>query len=128
MDPSYLMNMKGMAPDEYNYLQQCMNGMTAKQSQQFIMFYSGKRKSPQDVLLYTLLGFVVVAGVQRFVLNQTAIGILYLLTFGLCFIGTIVDLVNHKSLAFEYNQKATFECAHMVKMAYPDKESSDVNS
>lgn len=120
MDPGYLMNMKGMGPDEYNYLQQCMTGMTEKQTQHFIMFYSGKRKSPQDVLLYTLLGFVVVAGVQRFVLNQTAMGILYLLTFGFCFIGTIIDVVNHKSLAFEYNQKAAFECAHMVKMSYPD--------
>jgi TM2 domain-containing membrane protein YozV len=125
MDQNYLMNMNGMGPDEYNYLQQCMNGMTPKQTQQFLMFYSGKRKSPQDILLYTLLGFIVIAGVQRFVLNQTVMGILYLLTFGFCFIGTIVDIINHKSLAFEYNQKAAFECAHMVKMSYPDKESSD---
>jgi len=50
------------------------------------------------------------------------------LFFGLCFIGTIVDIINHKSLTFEYNQKAAFECAHMVRMAYPDKGSSDTNS
>lgn len=127
MDPNYLMNMKGMGPEEYNYLQQCMNGMTARQSQQFIMFYSNKRKSPQDILLFTLLGFVVIAGVQRFVLNQVAMGIIYLFTFGFCFIGTIVDVINHRSLAFEYNQKAAFECAHMVRMNFPDKEDPVAN-
>ena len=113
------MNLKGMSPDEYTYLQQCMKGMTSSQAHHFIMFYSGKRRSPQDILLFTLLGFIVVAGVQRFVVNQIGMGILYLLTFGLCFVGTIVDLVNHRTIAFEYNQKAAFECAHMVKMAYP---------
>jgi hypothetical protein len=36
-------------------------------------------------------------------------GILYLLTGGLCLIGTIVDLINYKNLAFEYNQKVAQE-------------------
>jgi len=128
MDPNLLMNLKGISPEEYTYLQQCMNGMSAKQSQHFVMFYTGKRKSPQDILLFTLLGFLGFAGIQRLVLNQVAMGILYLLTLGLCFIGTIVDIVNHNSLTFEYNQKAAFECAHMVRMAYPDKGPSDTNS
>jgi TM2 domain-containing membrane protein YozV len=121
MDINLLMNLKGISPEEYAYLQQCMNGMSTKQAQHFMMFYSGRRKSPQDILLFTLLGFVIVAGIQRFVLNQVAMGVLYLLTFGLCFIGTIVDAVNYKHLTFEYNQKQAFECAHMVKMTYPEK-------
>ena len=33
------------------------------------------------------------------------IPILYLLTLGLCYIGTIIDLVNYRKLAFEYNQE-----------------------
>ena len=32
-------------------------------------------------------------------------GILYLLTFGLCYIGTIVDLINYKKLSLERNQE-----------------------
>ena len=43
-------------------------------------------------------------------------GILYLFTAGLCFIGSIVDIVNHKQLAFEHNQKMVFESLQMVRM------------
>jgi hypothetical protein len=41
---------------------------------------------------------------------------LYFFTVGLCFIGTIIDLINHKTLAFEYNQRMVFESLQMVKM------------
>ena len=43
-------------------------------------------------------------------------GILYFFTYGLCMIGTIIDLVNYKSITFEYNQKMVFESLQMVKM------------
>jgi TM2 domain-containing membrane protein YozV len=85
------------------------------------MFYSGKRKDPQEILLYTLLGFIGIAGVQRLLTNQIAMGVIYFLTAGLCFIGTIVDLINHKSMALEFNQKAAFESVRMVEMMFPDK-------
>jgi TM2 domain-containing membrane protein YozV len=39
-------------------------------------------------------------------IGQVGMGILYLLTGGLCFIGTIIDLVNYKKLTFEFNQQA----------------------
>jgi hypothetical protein len=42
-------------------------------------------------------------------------GLLYLFTLGLCFIGTIVELVNHKKLAFEYNSKVAQQVAVMVR-------------
>jgi len=32
-------------------------------------------------------------------------GILYLLTVGICWVGTIIDLVNYQKLALEYNMK-----------------------
>jgi hypothetical protein len=44
-------------------------------------------------------------------------GLLYLFTVGLCFIGSIVDLVNHKDLAMEYNRKIAFESHQMAKMS-----------
>jgi hypothetical protein len=40
---------------------------------------------------------------------------LYFLTAGLCLIGTIVDLVNHRKLAFEYNSTVAQQVAMMVK-------------
>ena len=110
-----LYNLKGITPEEFQYAQHIMNGMNEQQAQRFIAYYSGKRHSPSDLLLFTLLGLLVIAGVQRFMVGQIGMGILYLLTGGLCLIGTIVDLINHKSLANEYNQKMAMECAHMVQ-------------
>ena len=66
------------------------------------------------ILLTALLGFVGLAGVHRFIVGQIGMGILYLLTAGLCFIGTIVDLINHKKLALEYNQRVARETLMMV--------------
>ncbi|MDB5011813.1 MAG: hypothetical protein JWQ25_15 [Daejeonella sp.] len=111
-----LMTLSGVTPEEYVYLEQTMNGMEKRQAQNFIMFYSGKRKTAQEILLLTLLGFVGVAGVQRIVIGQIGMGILYLVTGGLCVIGTIVDIINHRSLASEFNQKAAYECAQMVRL------------
>ena len=111
-----LYNLKGLSPTEFHFLQQIMQGMSDQQAEKFVMFYSGKRQSPTDILLFTLVGFFGVAGIQRFLTGQIGMGILYILTAGLCFIGTIVDAINHKSLALEYNQKVAYECAQMVRM------------
>jgi TM2 domain-containing membrane protein YozV len=54
------------------------------------------------------------SGIQRFVVGQIGMGILYFFTGGLCLIGTIVDIVNHKKLAFEFNQKMAAESMRMV--------------
>jgi len=109
-----IMNLRGVTPEEFMYLEQVMKTMNDQQAKSFVSYYSGKRKDPQDILLFTLLGFVIIAGVQRFVLGQIGMGILYLFTGGLCLIGTIVDLINHKSLTSDYNQKMAYECAQMI--------------
>ena len=109
-----VMNLKGMTPDEYLYLEQVMKNMNPEQARSFVSYYAMKRKDPQDIMLLTLLGFVVIAGVQRFILGQIGMGILYLFTGGLCLIGTIVDLINYKSLTSDYNQKMAYECAQMI--------------
>jgi TM2 domain-containing membrane protein YozV len=127
MERDLLINLKGMSPEEYAYLQQVMTGLDQRQSQHFLMFYSGKRKDPQEILLCTLIGFLGFAGIQRFITGQMGMGILYFLTMGLCFIGTIVDVVNHRSLALEFNRKAAFESAQLVKMM-PRASASDTNA
>ena len=109
-----IMNLKGVNPEEFLYLEQVMKNMNPDQAKTFVAYYSGRRKDPQDILLFTLLGFVIIAGVQRFVLGQIGMGLLYFFTGGLCLIGTIVDLINYKSLALDYNQKMAYECAQMV--------------
>lgn len=111
------MNFPGITPEEMGFLQQATADLSENQKRNFYMIYAGKRKNPQDILLFTLLGFVVVAGVQRFVVGQIGMGLLYLFTGGFCLIGTIVDLVNHKTIATEYNRKMAYESFQIAKMS-----------
>ena len=81
----------------------------------FANIYRARRRDPQLILLTTLLGFIAVAGVQRFMVNQIGMGILYIFTGGLCLIGTIIVLINYQDLAFDYNQRMASEAAMMIK-------------
>jgi TM2 domain-containing membrane protein YozV len=111
------MALPGITPQEYTYLQTATNGLNEQQLRAFLMIYSSKRKNPSDMLLFCIIGLFVVPGLQRFIIGQIGMGILYLLTLGLCLIGSIVDIVNHKDLAFEHNQKMVFESMQMVRMS-----------
>lgn len=101
--------------EEMVYIQGVIKDMTDNQAQQFANIYNVRRKDPQTILLVTLLGFLGVAGVQRFLTNHIGMGLLYLFTAGLCWIGTIVDLVNYRRIAYEYNYEVAQQVAVMVK-------------
>lgn len=101
--------------EEMTYVQSLINDMSDTQAQQFAMAYSARRKDPTTILILALVGFVGFAGIHRFMINHIGLGILYFFTAGLCFIGTIVDLVNHRKLAFEYNSVVAQQVALMVK-------------
>ncbi|MBU0558925.1 MAG: TM2 domain-containing protein [Bacteroidetes bacterium] len=90
--------------EEQAFVAGLLKNMDDEAAQQFANIYRVRRKDPQTILLLTLVGFLGFAGIQRFFTDQIGMGILYLLTCGICFIGTIVDLVNYKRIAFEYNQ------------------------
>ncbi len=109
--------MPTLEGDEMVFIQGLLKDAPDNVAQQFATVYNSRRKDPQTILLTTLLGFVVLAGVQRFILGQIGMGLLYLFTAGLCLIGTIIDLVNYKKLAFEYNAKVAQECMVLVKSA-----------
>ena len=72
---------------------------------QFLNLYIGRRIKTDTLLICTLLGLFGIGGIQRFFTGQIGMGILYLLTFGLCYIGTIIDLINYKKLTLERNQE-----------------------
>lgn len=113
---SPFMMLPGISPQEFSYLQTTTTGFNEQQLNGFLMIYHSKRRSPDDMVLYCVLSFFV-PGLQRFLVGQIGMGILYFFTAGLCFIGTIIDLVNYRNLAFEYNQKMVFESLQMVKMS-----------
>jgi TM2 domain-containing membrane protein YozV len=106
-----------LQPEEFILIQSLTKGMTENQEQQFFLFLRGKRKEKRDIMVLTIIGFFFVAGIQRFVLGETGMGLLYLFTAGLCGIGTIIDLVNLDKMVSEYNQKQATEVAVMVRSA-----------
>ena len=108
----YLPELQGR---ELMFVQGLTKDFTEAQLMNFANIYRSRRRDPQIILLTTLLGFVGVAGVQRFLINQIGMGILYLFTGGLCFIGTIIDLINYQDLAMEYNMQQANEAAMLVK-------------
>lgn len=118
----HLPELEGM---ELGYIQGLMKSMDEEEASLFAQVYRARRKDPQMVLILTLLGFFGFAGLQRFILDQIGLGILYLITAGLCFIGTIVDLVNYKSLAYEYNIKVAHETLNMLNNNFSEKGSKE---
>ncbi len=115
--PNIFNLLPSLEGEEMIYVQELIKDMTDSQAQQFAMAYSARRKDPTTILIVALVGFLGFAGIHRFLLNQVGMGILYFFTGGLCFIGTIVDLVNYKKLSFEYNSKAAQQVAIMIKQA-----------
>ena len=111
------MALPGISPEELGYIQQALAQLSENQQKYFYMSYSTKRKSPQDMLIFCIIGTFLLPGFQRFMVGQIGMGILYLFTGGLCLIGSIVDIVNHKTLALEYNQKMVYESFQISKMS-----------
>jgi TM2 domain-containing membrane protein YozV len=112
--PNLLQLLPNVENEELIYIQGLVKNMSDEQIRQFAIIYSSRRKDPQMILLLTLVGFLGVAGIQRFIIDQIGMGLLYVFTGGLCLIGTIVDLVNYKNLTFEFNQKVARQVAGMV--------------
>lgn len=100
--------------DEQLYVAELINNMPDEEARRFARVYRERRKDPQLILLLALVGFVAIAGVHRFVIDEIGMGLLYLFTAGLCFIGTIIDVVNYKDIAFRYNRRQADEVLALV--------------
>lgn len=100
--------------EELIFIQSLTRELSPEKMQNFVAVYNGKRRKTDQVLLGAILGFFGIAGIQRFMVGQNGMGILFLLTGGFCFIGTIIDIVNHKKLTFDYNQQMARESMAMV--------------
>jgi len=116
LNPVLLKYLYDITPEELITINSRTQGFGDDELTHFCMIYRSKRKDPQTILLLCLLGLVFVAGIHRFVIGQVGMGILYFFTGGLCVIGTIVDAVNHKDLALEYNGKMIAETLTMLNM------------
>ena len=99
---------------ELTYLQQATARFDDKQLSLFASIYRSKRKDPQLILITCLLGLIGFAGIHRLLTGQVGLGIIYFLTAGFCFIGTIVDMLNHKTLTLKYNEQKMEETLHRI--------------
>ena len=118
----HLPELEGM---ELGYIQGLMKSMDEEEAALFAQVYRARRKDPQMILILTLLGFFGFAGLNRFILGQIGLGLLFFLTIGLCLIGTIVDLVNYKSLAYEFNIKMAHETLNMLYYQFSEKGTKE---
>ena len=116
VSPVILKYLYDVTPEELITINSRTKDFPEEQLTQFCLIYRSKRKDPQLILILCLLGLVGVAGIHRFIIGQIAMGILYFFTAGLCLVGTIVDAVNHKNLALEYNAKMITETLLMLDM------------
>ena len=116
INPVFLKYLYDVTPEELITINSRTKGFSDEELTHFCMIYRSKRKDPQTILLLCLLGLVFVAGIHRFVLGHTGMGILYFFTGGLCWIGTIVDAVNHKELTIEYNAQMITETLAILNM------------
>lgn len=105
----------GMTMDEYSFLHHASAGLNQNQMTTFMAVYNSRRKNPTDILMATLLGFLGLAGVQRFMTGQILLGLIYFLTGGFLGIGTLIDAFNYKSIANDYNRHQAYDCYHIAK-------------
>lgn len=103
-----------LEPSEMAYVQNLTKSLDDQGLMHFAQLYRVRRKDPQMILLTALAGFLGFAGIHRLLLDEIGMGILYLLTAGLCFIGTIVDLINYKQLTYNYNVKVAHEVINVI--------------
>lgn len=116
MDKNLLMLLPNIEQEEMMLLNDLTKDLNDEQQKNFFAVYQGRRKDPQTIMIVTILGFLIVAGIQRFMLNQIGMGILYLFTGGLCLIGTIIDLVNYKKMTLDFNRTQAIEALAMSRM------------
>ncbi|MDB5131604.1 MAG: hypothetical protein JWR02_1353 [Mucilaginibacter sp.] len=110
-------SFSGITIEEYSFLHHASAGLSQNQMQTFMLVYNDRRKNPNDILLATLMGFLGVAGIQRFMTGQIILALLYFFTGGFLGFGTVIDLLTYKSITNDYNRHLAYECYHIARAA-----------
>ncbi len=91
---------------EFVYLRNLIEDLDENIARAFAAEYYRRRRSPGLIMVLTLIGFLGLAGLQRFALGKVGTGFLYLVTLGLVGVGTIFDLIRYEQMAYDHNRFA----------------------
>lgn len=111
---SHYLALPNVEAEEVAFLEQITNKISEEEKTQFYFLYASRRRNPIHTLLATLCGFVGFAGVQRFLVGNVVLGVLYFITGGFLFVGTIWDLLSYKRLTANYNNQTAYECLRLL--------------
>ena len=114
LNSQILLNIPGIEGEEMMLIINQIQNLPEEKQMLFLNVYRSRRKDPQTILIMILIGFLGIGGIHRFFLNHIGMGILYLLTMGVCYIGTIIDLVNYKKITLEFNQAQILETSRLI--------------
>lgn len=107
MDPYHnpiLARFPKITADEHTFLVPYIQRLPDDRAKEFVRVYNEARLDPQTFTILAALGFVFTSGMQRFYIGQWAVGLLYVFTCGVFFLGTIYDLVNGKATVLDVNR------------------------
>ncbi len=104
IDMYIMTNQKYFPEEKITYLQDKLRTMD---DQKFSLLTAVELKEPSTLLLVSI--FLGVLGIDRFMLGDTGMGILKLLTCGCCGILTIIDwfTISKKTKEFNFNKVMT---------------------
>lgn len=120
-----LKHLPELEGDEQVEVARLLNKMNDEQAEHFARIYRSRRRDPIHILILTAVGLVGIAGLQRLYLEQVGLGLVYLLTGGICLIGTIYDLVKFRDLTQRYNRDVALGVAETVRQVYDDTDTTD---
>jgi len=120
-----LKHLPELEGDEQVEVARLLNKMNDEQAEHFARIYRSRRRDPIHILILAAVGLVGVAGLQRLYLEQVGLGLVYLLTGGICLIGTIYDLVKFRDLTQQYNRDVGLSVAETVHQVYDGTDATD---
>jgi TM2 domain-containing membrane protein YozV len=116
-----LQHLPELDGDEQVEVARLLNKMSDAQAEQFARIYRTRRREPTHILILAAVGLLGAAGLQRFYIEEFGMGVLYLLTGGLCVIGTIYDMLNYQDIALRYNRQVAMDVAETVRNVYDEE-------
>lgn len=101
--------------DELKYVRNIIEDLDDRKAAEFAVIYRKRRRSANSIMLLILLGFIGIAGIHRFRLGKFGTGLLYLLTVGFLFVGTLYDLLTYEKVVYEHNKFAALRADMTVR-------------